>query len=101
MIFIRKFWGKIWWKLMLGIEIKVKWPVGWTEPIPAAGGGVIQTESADPNDHYRPWMEKYVGHQCWDWNWDLTDNDAAENKLTIKFRKGKERYATIAALKWS
>lgn len=93
--------NRIWWKLMPGTLITVKWPVGWTDPIPAGGGGTIQVESADPNDHYRPWMEQNVGKQGWDWDWTLTNNDINENSLTIKFRKGKEKHATIAALRWT
>lgn len=98
----------LWWRWMPGITIKVKWPSGdvvideshptwdWT-----IGSSRYIIESADPNDHYRPELEKMVGHQGWDWNWDLIDNDAAENKLTIKFRKGKERFATLALLRWA
>lgn len=77
---------KLWWRLVTGIEIKVDWP---------------GDASADPNNHYRPWMEANVGTQCWDWDWDLRDNDLATNKLTIKFRRGKEQWATQAQLKWS
>ena len=92
---------------MPGTKIKVNWPVGSiivrdTDPrwVDMGGANQIEIESADPNDHYRPWMEKNVGRQGWDWDWCLTDNDVAENRLTIKFRKGKEEHAVIAALKW-
>lgn len=97
-----------WWKAMPGTVISTRWPVGWTEPVPAPGGGFIQSESADPNDHYRPWLEKNVGKQGWDWNWRIgtvaADNGAGTrgyDSLCIKFRMGKERYATIAALRWN
>lgn len=30
----------------------------------------------------------------------MMDNDIAENVLSIKFRKGKEQYASMVALKW-
>lgn len=104
---MRKFIHRIWWKLMPGTIIKVKWPKGkitvdhndprWCD----LGGAVwIEFESADPNDHYRPWMEANVGRQNWDWSWDMRDNDVAENVLSIKFRKGKEQYASMVALKW-
>ena len=98
---ITKWYHKVWWSVVPGVEIKVKWPVGWTEPIPSAGGGFIQTESSDPNDHYRPWMERNVGRQTWDWDWELRDNDINNNTLTIKFRRSKSQWATMAALKWS
>jgi hypothetical protein len=57
--------------------------------------------SADPNDHYRPWMEANVGRQGWDWNWGLADRDATDNRLTIKIRQKYEKYATIAVLRWA
>lgn len=88
---------KLWWRLMPGTVISVKWPVG---PIDQMAFGK-QLESADPNDHYRPWMEANVGTQCWDWDWDVVGNDIANNRLTVKFRRGKERYAIEAALRWS
>lgn len=88
---------KIWWMLVPGTEIKVRWPRGWTEPDEMG----VQTESGDPNDHYRPWMEKHVGRQTWDWNWMLKDDDVSRNLLTIKIRRGRDRWATIAAMKWN
>lgn len=104
---MRKIMHRIWWKLVPGTIIKVKWPVGeivvdetdprwdWT-----MGASLQSGFSADPNDHYRPWMEANVGRQNWDWSWDMRDNDVAENVLSIKFRKGKEQYASMVALKW-
>lgn len=92
---------------MPGTIVKVKWPSGeitidesdprwdWT-----LGASLQSGTSADPNDHYRPWLEANVGSQNWDWSWDMRDNDVAENVLSIKFRKGKEQYASMVALKW-
>lgn len=98
----------LWWRFMPGVTIKVKWPVGNVIVLPTDDGwdwtlGATRQEifSADPNDHYRPWLEANVGRQGWDWNWRLTDNDVAENILTIKFRRSKEQWATVAALRWS
>ena len=103
------FINRIWWRLMPGTIIKVKWPTGnivvnhedprWRD----MGGGVWVDLgfSSDPNDHYRPWMEANVGKQGWDWDWSLIDKDIRENTITIKFRKGKENYAMMAALLWS
>lgn len=87
-------------KYVPGVVIKVKWPVGWFEIKKNIDGSVISGESADPNDHYRPWMEKHVGRQNIDWSWDIIDNDASTNKLSIKFRKGKEKYASLAMIQW-
>lgn len=101
-------WNKLWWKYISGEEIVVAWPHGkiivdethpswdWTT------SAKYQTfESADPNDWYRPWLEEHVGKQGWDWNWQLKDNNAAENRLTIKLRKKHSCYASYIALKWS
>jgi hypothetical protein len=46
-------------------------------------------------------MEEHVGKQGWDWNWGVSGNDVSENRLTIKIRQKHEKYATIAALRWS
>ena len=104
------FRDKLWWRFMPGVAINVKWPKGMIVAGPGpedprwhdwGGAAYITFESADPNDHYRPWMEKNVGKQGRDWNWGLAGNDTSENRLTIKFRKSKEQYATLAAIMWS
>lgn len=101
-------YNSLWWRFMPGTRVKVRWPVGLitiTEDDPrwdwTIGPSNYKVESADPNDHYRHWMEQNVGKQGWDWDWSMTDNDLAENKLTIKFRKSKEHFATMALLRWS
>lgn len=106
----------LWWKFVPGTTVRVKWPVGevvidesmqkwdWT-----IGPSRYIIESSDPNDHYRPWLEKNVGKQGWDWNWRIgpvaatnTDGSVAGfDSLLIKFRKSKAELATIAAIKWS
>lgn len=98
---------KAWWYLVPGVVINVPWPAGeivvndedprwdWTM------GATLQSGfSADPNDHYRPWLEANVGRQGWDWNWGMADRDATDNRLTIKIRQKHAKYATIAALRW-
>lgn len=75
----------LWWKLMPGTTITVKWP--------------IFHNSADPNEIYRPWLEENVGRQGWDWDWRI--GDSVTDTLTIKFRKGRDKYAIIAALDWN
>lgn len=72
---------------MPGTKIKVRWPV--------------LDLTSDPNNSYRPWLEENVGRQHIDWDWTLEDDDLQRNLLTVKFRYGKARYATIAALRWS
>lgn len=99
--------NKLWWKFIPGITFRVDWPNGdviVTEDHPlwdwTIGASRYIVQSADPNEHFRPWLEKNVGKQGWDWDWCLADKDVTENKLTIKFRKSKEEYATIFRLRW-
>ena len=99
---------QLWWKLMPGVTIKVKWPNGeiivddsdprWED---IGGATMMKFHSADPNDHYRPWMEENVGKQGWDWDWCMTDDDVSKNRLTIKFRRRREHHAIVASLKWA
>ena len=86
---------------MPGVVINVRWPKGWVALHEDPNGSKVSTESADPNDHYRPWMEANVGRQGWDWDWGIADRDATDNRLTIKIRKRKAEYATIAVLRWA
>ena len=102
-------WQKFWWRFVPGVVINVKWPAGNIivndqDPRWIDLGGAVWVDlgySADPNDHYRWWLEKYVGKQGWDWSWGMADMDATNNRLTIKIRRSKAQYATIAALNWS
>ena len=86
---------------MPGVVINVRWPRGWVVLHDDGQGGQTSVDSADPNDHYRPWMEKHMGRQGWDWNWGMADRDATDNRLTIKIRQKYAEHATIAALKWA
>ena len=102
------FYEKIWWRFMPGVVMNVAWPTGQVKVGPSHRDGYAgygpefeYIDSADPNDHYRPWMEKYVGKQGWDWNWGVCIKDVSENRLTIKIRRKHAKYATIAALRWS
>lgn len=100
-----------WWRWMPGETISVAWPVGQvvvdeTDPrmemvVEPTSAHRQSFQSADPNDHYRPWLEKNVGRQGIHWNWGLRDNNAAENRLTIKICKSKANYASYLALKWA
>jgi len=92
---------KLWWRFMPGVVINVRWPKGLVVLDELADGSRVSTESADPNDYYRPWLEEHVGKQGWDWNWGMVDNNVAENRLTIKIRQKHAKYATIAAIRWS
>jgi hypothetical protein len=98
---------QLWWRFVPGVVINVKWPVGEVVVGPSSrnwsGMGPMYEEifSTDPNDHYRPWMEKHVGKQGWDWDWGMADRDATENRLTIKIRRKYEDCAILAKLQWS
>ena len=99
---------KLWWRFIPGSVINVAWPRGplvvdhndprWVD----LGGAVwVSIDSADPNDHYRPWLEQHVGKQGWDWNWGMGGLDATENRLTINIRRKYAKHATIAAMMWA
>ncbi len=101
-------WQQLWWRFVPGVVINVQWPKGplivdhndprWVD----LGGAVwVQIDSADPNDHYRPFMEQHIGKQGWDWNWGMADCDARDNRLTIKIRRKHQKYATLLAIKWA
>jgi hypothetical protein len=92
---------KLWWRFMPGEIINVRWPSGWFVLHDDTQGGQTSALSADPNDHYRPWMEAHVGRQGWDWNWGMANNDARDNTLTIKIRQKHAAHAIIMALKWA
>ena len=99
---------KLWWRFVPGVVINVRWPKGkivvdhndprWVD----LGGAVwVELDSADPNDFYRPYLEKHVGRQGWDWNWGMADRDATDNRLTIKIRRKREKYASLILMMWA
>ena len=95
------------WHVLPTVEFRVKWPVGmitvdhdhpkWDWSL---GATLQEGFSADPNDHYRPWLEKHVGRQGWHWDWEIMNPDISSNTLTIRIRRDKARYATLAAIQW-
>ena len=103
----RKLLNLLWWRYVPGVKVKLRWPVGmivveyghpkWYD----VGAHFVELASADPNDHYRPWLEKHVGRQGWHWDWRMEDNDAAYKSLTLKVCKSKTKYATLAGIQWS
>jgi hypothetical protein len=91
--------GHLWWRFMPGTTIKVRWPRG--QVVEDRDNGIkIERFSSDPWDHYGPWLQQHAGRLGWDWRWDLTDNDAADDRLTIKFRWGRRQQAMMAAIMW-
>jgi hypothetical protein len=91
----------LWWRFMPGVVINVRWPRGWVVIEEHSDGTRVGTDSADPNDHYRPWLEANVGRQGWDWDWGMADTDATLDRLTIKIRRSQARLATIAVMRWA
>ena len=79
-------WELLWWKFVPGIIINVRWPTEHT---------------ADPNFHYRPYLEEHVGQQGRDWNWGMADRDATDNRLTIKIRRRYAQHATVMTMRWA
>lgn len=73
---LRDLLHKFWWRYIPGVTTSVPWPKGqaiideyhpsWDAALVA---GQQSVDSADPNDHYRPWLEKNIGRQGWDWDW--------------------------------
>lgn len=90
------------------VAVTVRWPVGmiavneqdprWDSTL---GAQQQQCFSSDPNDHYRPEIERTVGRQGLDWDWGFEGNNCAENRLTIRFLKKHESLASYFAMKWN
>ncbi len=102
----KNIWYQLWWRYMPGVTVTVRWPSGLVRVGPShrlgwAGVGEYfeYVDSADPNDHYRPYLEQYIGRQGWDWDWRI--DDLANNTLTIRLRRRHQRHASVLALKWA
>ncbi len=99
----------LWWRFMPGVIINVKWPrgnivVNDQDPRWVDWGGAVWVDlgfSADPNEHYRWYLEKHVGRQKWDWDWGMANNDVTQDRLTIKIRRSKAKYASMIGIMWS
>lgn len=99
--------SKLWWHLMPGDTVKVKWPSGnivvdHNDPRWVDMGGAVWVDlgfSSDPNDHYRHWMEEKVGRQGWDWDWVLAPDNS--NEIIIKVRKKHSQHATMIGIMWT
>lgn len=84
---IQELCRQLWWMFVPGVLIKARWP--------------RDDVSADPNYHYRPWLEEHVGRQGWDWDFDLLGHDVSTNRVSIKFRWPHKQKAMWAALQWT
>jgi hypothetical protein len=99
-------WYRLWWQYIPGVTVTVRWPRGPVRVGPShregwsgVGEYFEYIDSADPNDHYRPYMEQHIGRQGWDWDWQI--DDIANDTLKIKIRRRHAKYATIIGMKWA
>ncbi len=109
----KKWRDQIYWRLVDHVEIDVKWPSGvivvdhdhpdWYD----CGATWVEIDSADPNDHYRPFLEQWIGRQGWDWDWHLKfhgrniETKEHVGHLIIRMRKKHAIYASHIALMWN
>lgn len=104
---LKKYFEKIWWYFTPYMEISVRWPkgdvaVGYSDPRwYDCGASLVLIESADPNDHYRPFMEEWIGKQGRDWSWYMRNTDVRDNRLTIRIREKHAVFATHIAIMWN
>ena len=102
----------LWWATVPGVEITLPWPTGWVVLHEDPDGSKVSTESADPNDHYRPWLEKNIGKQGWDWEWKHIITDTmitpgyeqemtAKDRVLIKIRNKHKEAAMVMKLLYS
>lgn len=84
-----------------------KW-MGYNTIHEMADGSKTDANSADPNDWYRPWIEKNCGHQGLTWDWRIAANPSMESpgyedqykdKLHIRFRNAN--HATAFAIRYA
>lgn len=71
--------------------------------IDCGGAEKVEIHSDDPNQHYRPFLEKNVGVQNKDWMWKHIGGPkdySRDQKLEIRFRKNKAKWATMLRLQW-
>jgi hypothetical protein len=102
---------RIWWKCMPGTTITIPWPKKeWLTLHDDGDGGKTETVTDDPNYHYRSYLEKNVGKQGWDWDWMIDPKHSmyimnvpreVNDQLKIKFRRGKESWASIIMILWT
>ena len=84
--FWRNFKQRLYWKFMTGAVVNVPWPA--------------DNVSADPNDHYRAWLETNIGKQGRDWQWDCHYTESGIYDLQIVVSRAKKQYASMIALMW-
>ena len=90
---------------MPGTCIHMSWPVGPVNVTNPCGEISLQQgpESADPNDHWRAWLEREVGKQGVAWDWMIghvgtSPSSVDRDTVLIKFRFDKANSATAFKL---
>jgi hypothetical protein len=74
------------WRVTPKVYVDVYWPIDY---------------GCDPNAAYRPWLERNVGRQFVDWDWDLTLDVWDRDALRIHLRKKHQHMACMIALMWA
>lgn len=93
---VQYYFQQLRWRLTPKVAVHVVWPVGEVMISPGYCVG-----SADPNDHYRPWLEANVGRQFVDWDWHLgLDHEFDEDWVTITVSWRHRQKASMIGLMW-
>ena len=95
--------NRLWWKYMPGVYIHMPWPVGPVNVKNPCGEIYLDPGpfSADPNDHWRDWLEREVGKQGSAWDWAVGSigvGSVDKDTVLIKFRFDKGNAATAFKL---
>ena len=80
-------WKRIFWYGITGTVITVRW-------LPQ-----------DKMQYWEEWLTKFVGPKGWNWDWRTSVDPSRPHEirfglLEIKFRKGRDEFATLVLLKW-
>jgi len=96
---------RLWWRFMPGTYIHMNWPTGPVNVKNPCGEIFLHMpgpDSADPNDHWRAWLEREVGKQGMAWDWEVGSiggpQTHGQDTVVIKFRFDKGSVATAFKL---
>ena len=110
-------WDSLKWRLMRGEKIVLPWPepkevtindkdINWSD---CGGATNVSLFTDDPNYHLRPFLEEKIGIQGKDWMWRhqvgcsvfiTPEFHRQVDRLEIKIRKNKSKWASVIRLKW-
>lgn len=94
---------KLKWKMFAGPSILLRYPehkeftVDHSLPywIDLGGAVNIKISSSSPDIHYRPYLEKHVGKEGFDWVWRIYDKNPNDTMIELKLHKRKHRWLAI------